>query len=77
MTGMNSIKGWREGKSLIKFKDGTLMTYTTPDMRINGLIMGDRTLNFSGTLTIKDYKNKIESVTHFPFKVLIDYIGCW
>jgi hypothetical protein len=46
------------------------MSYTTPDMRISGLIMGDRTLNYSGTLTIKDYKYKIESVTYFPWKVI-------
>lgn len=32
MTGLNSIKGWREGKSIIKFKDGTLMTWLTPAM---------------------------------------------
>lgn len=32
LTGLNTIKGWREGKNLIKFKDGTIMTYTTPDL---------------------------------------------
>ena len=32
MTGLNSIKGWREGKSIIKFKDGTLMTWLCPEM---------------------------------------------
>jgi hypothetical protein len=65
---MNSIKGSREGKSIIKFQDGTLMTYTLPDIRINGVLMGDITLNFSGSLTIKDYKYKIESITEFPYK---------
>jgi hypothetical protein len=45
------------------------MTYTTPDMMINGLIMGDRTLNFSGSLVVKDFQYKIESVTYFPWKV--------
>jgi hypothetical protein len=65
---MNSIKGWREGKSIIKFKDGTLMTYTTPDMRISGVLMGDMTVNFSGSLVVKDYKYKIESISEFPFK---------
>jgi hypothetical protein len=69
LTGPNSIKGWREGKNIIKFKDGTLMTFTTPETRIHGLLMGDRTLNYSGTLIIKDFNNKIESVTSFPFRV--------
>lgn len=32
MTGLNSIKGYKEGKSIIKFKDGTLMTWLCPEM---------------------------------------------
>lgn len=69
ITGVNSIKGWREGKNILKFKDGTLITYTTPETRINGLLMGDRILTYSGTLTIKDFTNKIESSTTFSYKV--------
>jgi hypothetical protein len=68
LTGVNSIKGWREGKNILKFKDGSLITFTTPETRINGLLMGDRSLNYSGSLIIKDFNNKIESVTHFPYK---------
>jgi hypothetical protein len=44
------------------------MTFTTPETRISGLLMGDRILNYAGTLVIKDFTNKIESVTSFPFK---------
>lgn len=44
------------------------MTYTTPEMRINGLIMGDRVINFAGTLIIKDFTNKIECIVSFPYK---------
>jgi hypothetical protein len=69
LTGMNSVKGWREGKNLLKFKDGSMITFTTPETRINGLLMGDRSLNYSGSLIIKDFTNKIESVTTFPYKV--------
>ena len=68
LTGMNSLKGWREGKNILKFKDGTMITFTTPETRIKGLIMGERSLIYSGTLTIKDFNNKIESVTTFPYK---------
>lgn len=71
MTGLNSIKGWRDGKNIIKFKDGTIMTYSNPETRINGLVMGDRTINYSGNLVIKDFQNKIESNTYFPFKVWV------
>jgi hypothetical protein len=71
LAGMNTIKGWRDGKSLIKFKDGSILSFNTPDTRINGLLMGERTLNYSGTLVVKDYSNKIESVTTFAYKVLL------
>jgi len=70
MTGMNSLKGWREGKNFIIFKDGTKMTYNTPEMRIGGIVMGDRTLNYNGNFIIKDYKYKIESNTEFNYKVI-------
>jgi len=69
MTGVNSVKGWREGKNFIMFKDGTKMNYNTPEMRIGGIVMGDRTLNYNGNFVIKDYKNKIESNTVFNYRV--------
>lgn len=69
LTGANSLKGWREGKNIIKFKDSSMLTFTTPETRVAGLVMGNRVLNYSGTLIIKDYQNKIESITAFPFKV--------
>lgn len=67
--GMNTIKGWRDGKNIIKFRDGSILSFNTPETRINGLLMGDRTLNYSGTLNIKDYTNKIESISTFSYKV--------
>jgi hypothetical protein len=70
MTGVNSVKGWREGKNFILFKDGTKMNYNTPEMRIGGIVMGDRTLNYNGNFVIKDYKNKIESNTVFNYRVI-------
>jgi len=66
--GMNSIKGWREGKNLIKFKDGTIMTYATPELRVDNLIMGERTIHYAGNFVIKDYQNKIESNTTLSYK---------
>lgn len=69
MTGVNSVKGWREGKNFIIFSDGVKMNFTTPDMRIGGIIMGDRVLNHCGNLIIKDFTNKLESNTVFNYKV--------
>lgn len=45
------------------------MSYTTPEMRVGGMVMGDRILNFNGNFIIKDYKNKIESNTTFAYRV--------
>ena len=69
MTGVNSVKGWREGKNFIVFDDGVKMNYSTPDLRVGGIIMGDRVLNFSGNFIIKDFTNKLESNTFFSYKV--------
>lgn len=71
MTGMNSVKGWRDGKNFVIFPDGTKMSYNTPEMRIGGILVGDRTLNYNGNFVIKDYKNKIESTTVFNYRVFI------
>jgi hypothetical protein len=77
MTGVNSIKGWREGKNFIVFEYGVKMNYTTPDLRVGGIIMGDRVLNYNGNFIIKDFTNKIESNTSFFHKVkfLIMIVG--
>ncbi len=32
MTGVNTIKGSRDGKNMIKFKDGSLLTWICPEM---------------------------------------------
>jgi hypothetical protein len=69
LSGMNTIKGWRDGKNIIKFKDGSFISFNTPETKIYGLLMGERTLNYCGTFTIKDFTNKIESVTTFALKV--------
>jgi hypothetical protein len=61
LDGLNKIKGWREGKNIMKLK-GDLFTWANFKTRISGIIMGDRVYNFFDTLTIKDFKNKIECV---------------
>ena len=77
MTGVNSVRGWREGKNFIVFEDGVKMNYTTPDLRVGGIVMGDRVLNYNGNFIIKDFTNKIESNTSFSYKVkfLIKIVG--
>lgn len=61
LDGLNTIRGWREGKSIMKLK-GDTFTWENLKTRITGVIMGDRSYNFYSTLTIKDFKNKLECV---------------
>jgi hypothetical protein len=49
------------------------MNYSTPDMRVGGIIMGDRVLNYNGSFLIKDFTNKLESNTIFSYKVILFY----
>ena len=62
LDGLNCIRGWREGKNIIKFKDGSIVTFNNFNTRINGIIMGDRIYNYYGDLIIKDFKYKIEAI---------------
>ena len=71
MTGVNSVKGWREGKNFIVFDDGVKMNYSTPEMRVGGIIMGDRVLNYCGNFIIKDFTHRLESNTTFSYRVII------
>ena len=59
---LTTIKGERIGKTLLKFDDGSLFTFSTFKTRISGIIMGDRIYNYYGDLVIKDYKNKVECI---------------
>jgi len=59
---INMIKGERIGKTILKFDDGSLFSFTTLKTRINGIIMGDRIYNYYGDLIIKDYKYKVECI---------------
>lgn len=60
LDGLNTIRGWKDGKNILKMDDGSLYVWNNFKTRISGIIMGDRTYNFYDDLVIKDYKNKIE-----------------
>lgn len=69
LTNINIIKGERIGKTILKFDDGSLFTFTTLKTRINGIIMGDRIYNYYGDLIIKDYKNKVECIMNLTDEI--------
>lgn len=65
LSGMNSIGGSREGKQIISFKDGGLISIKDPSIEISGLALGDRTHNILGETVITDHINKFEAVVTY------------
>lgn len=69
LAGINTLGGSRVGKQIISFSDGGLLSIKDPIMMINGMISGEKSLNFTGNMTIIDHINKIELiVTYNPPK---------
>ena len=62
LDGMNTITGGRAGKNILKFDDGTIVSYKELLTRIDGVVMGERVYNYYGDMIIKDYKNKVECI---------------
>ena len=42
---------------VVSFPDGTTITYSRPRMDLSGLIFGDRTIEYTGTIKFRDIKN--------------------
>lgn len=61
LNGLNSLKGWKEGKFTIEFKDGCIYTIGNPLMIVNGLITGSTTTSFIEHCYIRDETNRIEA----------------
>jgi len=67
MAGMNSIDAQRAGEIVIEFKDETRIFVRSPEMRIDGLVMGDRTINYNKTFAFIDQKNKVSAEITFNY----------
>ena len=65
LSGINSLGGSRVGKQIFSFQDGGLLSLKDPIMQITNLVSGDRALNFTGTMTITDYINKLELIVTY------------
>ena len=59
LSGANTIKAGKKGKHIIVFHNGDVIEYQAPDMRISGVILGQRNVNFYGSFEINDLKNKL------------------
>lgn len=62
----NSVTGRQVGKNRVHFQDGTIIEYEYPFLKINGLMMNKRTIQWEGSILFKDAKNNLECEISFP-----------
>lgn len=62
----NSVTALASGPSRIKFNDdGTLIQFNLPTLRLNGMMWGKRTLEWTEAMNFKDEKNNLTCVVKF------------
>jgi hypothetical protein len=65
LSGPNTIKASKLGKHLIEFNNGDQIEYTAPNMKISGIVLGQRNVNFEGTFEVIDKKNHLKALFQF------------
>lgn len=68
MTGFNTINGQRIGDTVIEIKNGGKIVIGNPEMRIDGLVMGERIVNYMKSFTITDEKNRLAAEVTFNYE---------
>jgi len=68
MAGLNTINGQKIGDTVIEFKNGGKIVIGNPEMRIDGLVMGERIVNYMRSFTITDEKNKLGADITFNYE---------
>ena len=61
MSGNAFISGLR-GPCTLEFPVGTIIRFNAPDFKIGGALMGDRTIEATGSMVFQDMKNDIKAV---------------
>jgi len=67
LSGMNSIEGKRVGNNYIEFKDGCKIKVENPEVIIEGLVMGDRTMNHHRSFCFIDEGNHLLAEVKFDY----------
>jgi len=65
----NSVKGAQKGPLFVEFKDGTKIRYNLPVVLLNGVLWGDRIMEYEGSVTFTDEKNGLQANIHIPIPV--------
>jgi hypothetical protein len=65
LAGPNTIRASKEGKHVLRFLNGDVIHYTAPAMKIKGIILGQRTVNFEGSFNVVDETNNLTAIITF------------
>ena len=63
--GANSLKSGLRGPNNIKFADGQHIRFKVPDFKLGGTVMGDRTIEATGSVVFEDLTNNYKAVVIF------------
>jgi hypothetical protein len=61
----NSVKGQQTGTVYLKFRNGTMITYSPPYLWMTGIMWGSRVLDYCGKMHFHDHKNMIKCDIQF------------
>jgi len=73
----NSIKAGQRGTLRLSFLDGTLITYTLPQVNVGGVLWGDRIIEYEGSGVFKDEANKITAELFMPIPNQAGWVSSW
>ena len=61
----NSLRSGLRGPNNIRFADGQHIRFRTPDWKLGGTVMGDRTIEAEGSMVFEDITNNVKAVIIF------------
>lgn len=65
VTSRNSLSNFQNGAVTITFHDGVVITYTMPQIKMSGILFGDRVVEIVGTSRFEDAANRLVGELHF------------
>ena len=63
--GANHLKSGLRGPNNIRFADGQHIRFKTPDFKMGGTVMGDRTIEATGSMLLEDLTNNVKAIIIF------------
>lgn len=60
--GTNTLISGLKGPNTLEFKDGGVIRFNTPDWKLGGTVMGERSIEGCGSIVFEDFKNGLKAV---------------